>query len=597
MEDQKNFFTFIILSTIIMLGYWTFFGKPNAERMQQRAAQEQQVAEQTAAAAQTQIQPVELRPREEVVSNGQRISIDTPSLSGSFLVQGSRFDDIALKNYKKTIKADSGNVVLLTPEGADQAAYIYDNWVLEDRGSGANTNWSVVSGSKLTTSSPVVMQHAGEGFSVERTITIDDKYLITLSDKVTNTSGSEITLNRKGLARQHGIPVGDGDARDVSFILHQGAIAIVDESQTQLKYKKFEDEREMSTTGVGGWAGLTDKYWLSAAVAPQGDIITAKFQYRNVNNAQIFESGYTTEPLTLTPGTTIESTGHIFAGAKDRATLMKYQEAGISEMERAIDWGRLRLLTRPMNWVLSFFYKIFGNYGVAIIALTTIIKVVLFPMFNKQYASQAKMKKVAPRQKKLQELYKDDRLKLQQEMMALYRKEGVNPMAGCLPIIPTIFVFFALYKTVFINVELRHAPFFGWIEDLSARDPLSILNGFGALPWDGVPVGFLSLIAIGPLAIIYGISMAMTFSLSSMQSAGGGASNEIMEMQMKIFKFMPWIFMFVLAPFAAGLLIYWIWNNVLSFVQQYYITRKYKVDTPFDAFFDRLRGKGKTKAE
>lgn len=582
------------MSTIIMLGYWTFFGKKSAEQIKQNSAYEQQDAERQAAEA-AQAVEVELKPREDIVASGTRLKIDSPSLSGSFLVQGSRFDDILLKQHKKTIKGDSGNVVLLTPEGAEQAAYISDNWARENKGSGANAQWSIVSGETLTPDSPVVLSHTGDGFSVQRTITVDDKYLITLADKVKNTSSTEITLNRMGLARQHGIPEGDGDARDVSFILHQGAIAIVDDAQTQLKYKKFEDERDMQTTGVGGWAGLTDKYWLSAAIAPQGDIITAKFRYRKVNNDQIYESGYTTEAMTLTPGAEIESTGFIFAGAKDRATLQRYEKAGIAQMERAIDWGKLRLLTRPMNKVLSFFYRILGNYGLAIIALTTIIKLVLFPMFNKQYASQAKMKKVAPKQKKIQELYKDDRVKQQQEIMALYRSEGVNPMAGCLPIIPTIFVFFALYKTVFINVELRHAPFFGWIQDLSARDPLSMLNGFGILPWDSIPASFLSFFAIGPLAIFYGISMAMTFSLSSMQSAG--SNNEMMAMQMKIFKFMPWIFMFVLAPFATGLLIYWIWNNVLSFIQQYYITRKYKVETPFDAFFDKIRGKGKAEAE
>jgi len=220
-------------------------------------------------------------------------------------------------------------------------------------------------------------------------------------------------------------------------------------------------------------------------------------------------------------------------------------------------------------------------------------------MFNKQYASMAKMKKISPKQKRLQELYKDDRMKQQQEVMALYRKEGVNPMAGCLPIIPTIFIFFALYKTVFINVELRHAPFFGWIQDLSARDPLSILNGFGALPWDS-PAG-LGFLAIGPLAIIYGITMAMTFTLSSSQasmpSAGGGSAQDIMEIQKKMFKFMPWIFMFILAPFATGLLIYWVWNNVLSFLQQYVITRKHNVDTPFDEFFRKITGKKKVETE
>jgi len=592
MEDQKNLITFLVLSMLIFL-IWSTMGANKATEIREETALNERLEEEV----QPEIKPVVLQPRETVINSGQRIDINTPALEGSFLVQGSRFDNISLKKHKQTIDKDSPNIILLSPEGAEQAAYISDNWAIEERGTGVNAQWAVVSGDELTPDSQIVMRHQGEGFTVQRTISIDDQYLITLDDVVTNTSGQNVVLNRNALARQHGIPKGDGDARDVSFILHQGAIAIVDEKQEQLPYKKFEDQREASFNGTGGWAGLTDKYWLSAAIAPQGKNITAKFKYRNINDSQIFESGYKTEALTLTPGTSVESKGYIFAGAKDRATLLKYQkEQGIAEMERAIDWGRLRILTRPFNWLISVFAGIFGNYGVAIIALTTMIKLVLFPLFNKQYASTAKMKKVAPKQKRLQELYKDDRLKLQQEMMALYRKEGVNPMAGCLPIIPTIFVFFALYKTVFINVELRHAPFFGWIQDLSARDPLSFLNGFGALPWEGIPPGLLGFLAIGPLALFYGISMAMTFSLSSTQTPGA-ANNEMMQMQMKIFKWMPWIFMFVLAPFAAGLLIYWIWNNVLSFIQQYYITRKYDVETSFDRFFDRLLGKGKAKTD
>lgn len=598
MEDQKNFITFIVLATLIFLT-WSYFGQNRAEEIREQAAQdaaEQEVQAEAPA-------PVELKPQGTITNSDQRIEIETPSIKGSFLIQGSRFDDVVLLGYNQKLNDESKKVILLSPEGTENAAFIYDNWALEDQGSGINTPWTLVSGSKLTPESNVVLQYQGTGFQVDRTISIDDRYLITLDDQVTNTSAGEINLVRKGQARQHGIPKGDGDARDVGFILHQGAIAILDDEKQQLKYTKFEDKREVSHSGPAGWAGLTDKYWLSAAIAPQGKNITAKFKYRNVNDIQIYESGYTTETLTLTPGASVPSKGYIFAGAKDRKTLAKYQkEQGIAAMEYAIDWGILGLLTRPMNWLISLFAGWVGNYGLAIIMLTTLIKLVLFPLFNKQYAMQAKMKKVAPQQKKLQERYKDDRAKLQQEMMKLYRTEGVNPLSGCLPIIPTIFIFFALYKTVFINVELRHAPFFGWIQDLSARDPLSILNGFGLFPWDNMmSVPILGFLAIGPLAIFYGISMAITFSLSSAQpmSGGGGEgmANEMMQMQMKIFKWMPWIFMFILAPFATGLLVYWVWNNILSIIQQYYITRKYKVETGLDRFFARITGKGKASAE
>ena len=584
MDDQKNLITAIILSTVVMMGYWFFFGKPAAEYAAETARIE---AEQAQSAAPEQ-EVVELKPRSEVISSGQRIKIDTPSLSGSFLIEGSRFDDIELKNYKQTLEKDSPDVVLLTPEGAKKAAYIFDNWVKEDGGTGANTPWSLVSGSTLTPDTPVVLSHEGEGFTVVRTISADDRYLITLSDKVTNTSGAEINLTRKGVARQHGLP----DDLTNFFILQEGPISIVDNKLFDMKYTKLAKKRLAQEVGESGWAGLTDKYWLSAAVAPQDRQMTTTFRYRTVNDQEIYEAGYALEPLTLTPNATVESVGYVFAGAKNRSVLLSYQnDIGIAEMERAIDWGTLRLLTRPMSWVLSKLGQMIGNYGLAIMVLTLIIKLFLFPLFNKQYASQAKMKKVQPKLKKLQTLYADDRMKLQQEMMALYKKEGVNPMAGCLPIIPTIFVFFALYKTVFINVELRHAPFFGYIQDLSARDPLSILNGFGIFPWPAEPLAFLSFLAIGPLAILYGITMAAMQTLTPMPSSGPAEAAKI---QATVFRWMPWIFMFILAPFAAGLLVYWVWNNILSFTQQYYITRKYKVETPIDRFFARLFGKDKT---
>ncbi len=583
MDDQKNLVMAIILSTIVMGGYWFFFGKPMAEQAREQARIEQELAATSAPVEQT---PIVLQSRDAVVNSGQRIQIDTASLKGSFLVNGSRFDDITLKKYKKTLDPDSGDVILLTPEGAEKAAYIFDNWVVEEGGTGANTPWTVVSGSTLTEQTPVILRHESANFTVERTVSVDDRYLITLSDKVTNTSSNEINLMRKGISRQHGLP----DDLTNFFILQEGPISIVDGKLFDMKYNKLTKKKLVQEAGTSGWAGLTDKYWLSAAIAPQDKQMTANFRYRTINDSEIYEAGYALDPVTLTPGASIDSVGYVFAGAKDRSVLVSYEEEiGISEMERAIDWGTLRILTRPMSWVLSKLGTMIGNYGLAIMVLTLIIKILLFPLFNKQYASQAKMKKVQPKMKKLQTLYKDDRPKLQQEMMALYKKEGVNPAAGCLPIIPTIFVFFALYKTVFINVDLRHAPFFGWIQDLSARDPLSILNGFGVLPWDAMPFG-LSFLAIGPLALLYGITMAAMQTLTPMPTGG---PSEAAQIQATMFKFMPWIFMFILAPFAAGLLVYWVWNNVLSFLQQYYITRKFKVETPIDKFFNKLLGKEK----
>jgi len=563
-----------VLSGVVLLGYWFFFGKPLAEKARADALKENARIEEVA-----ENPPEPIKPREVLVTEGTRINIDTASLKGSFLTTGTRFDDVELKKYDKTLDPKDGKVVLLTPEGADYAAYITDNWVGVNGELGFDTPWSVVSGTTLTETSPITLQTEVNNIVIERTISVDDRYLITLTDKLTNTSNGERSLIRRGVSRQHQLP------EDLTnfFVIQEGPISVVDNKYHEWKYKKLSKKENWSETGEGGWVGLTDKYWLSAAIAPQGQNITASYDYRAVNTKDVYETSYALSPLTLTPGVTVESVGHLYVGAKDWGVLASYEEdLGITQMSSAIGWGKFKILVKPINWSLSKLGDLLGNYGLGILALTFVIKVFMFPLFNKQYESQAKMKKVQPKVKKLQALYKDDRMKMQQEMMGLYKKEGVNPAAGCLPIIPTIFVFFSLYKAVFINIDLRHEPFFGWIRDLSAKDPLSILNGFGLFPWDAVPIPILGFLAIGPLAIMYGVSMALMYTLTP--PAGD-------PMQAKIFKFMPWVFMFILAPFATGLLIYWVWNNILSFGQQYYITRKFKVDTPVDAFWRKITGK------
>jgi len=572
-NDQKNFILAMVLSGFVLLGYWFFFGKPLAEKARVEAAKEIERA-----AVLEANPPPAIQPREVLVAKGTRIKIDTASLTGSFLTTGSRFDDIALKNYNKTLDPADGNVILLTPEGAEKSAYLMDNWTGVDGGNGAGKEWAVVSGNTLTESNPIILQYEGDGLLIERTVSIDDKFLITLTDKVTNTSAGEKTITRKGIARQHNLP----DDLTNFFIIQEGPISVVDKKYHDQKYKSLKKKSSWTETGEAGWAGLTDKYWFIGNVAPQGNTIKASYNFRSINDQDVYETSYTLNPVTLTAGRTIDSVSYVYVGPKERSTLLAYEDQGLAEMERAIDWGAMRLIVKPISTALSFLGSKIGNYGVGILVLTFFIKLFMFPLFNKQYESQAKMKKVQPKVKKLQEIYKDDRMAMQKEMMAIYKKEGVNPAAGCLPIIPTIFVFFSLYKAVFINIDLRHEPFFGWIRDLSAKDPLSILNGFGLLPWDAVPGPIPSLLAIGPLAIMYGISMSLMYTLTP--PAGD-------PMQAKIFKFMPWVFMFILSPFATGLLIYWVWNNILSFGQQYYITRKFKVDTPVDKFWRKITGK------
>ena len=416
---------------------------------------------------------------------------------------------------------------------------------------------------------------------IERKVSVDEQYLITLTDKLTNTGSSETSVERKGIARQVGLP----DDLTNFFIIQEGPISVIDGSYHEQKYKKLKKKGGYAVNGEGGWVGLTDKYWLQAAIAPQGISVEAEYDFKFINNADVYETSYTTTSLTITPGRTIESVGYMMAAPKDYKMLKSYEDAGIGNMTSAIGWGRLKILVKPISRILSWLGDKLGSLGLGILALTLVIKLLMYPLYSKQYASQAKMKKVQPKLKKLQERYKDDRMKLQQEMMALYKKEGANPMAGCLPIIPTMFVFFALYKAVFINLDLRHEGFMGYIKDLSDRDPLSIVNGFGIFPWDGTPEWMPVILLIGPLAILYGLTMSLMYTLSSPPSMG---ASEQAQLQAKIFKWMPWIFMFVLAGFPAGLLLYWIWNNILSFAQQYWITRKNGVDTPVDKFFRKI---------
>ncbi|MCF6274468.1 MAG: membrane protein insertase YidC [Robiginitomaculum sp.] len=580
MNDQNRFMLALILSGAMMVAYFFFYAAPKSKQFaaEQEAAQ-QQIEQIIAAPA-----PID---RTELISasttKGIRINIETPALTGSFSTTGSRFDDLRLKNYKQTIDKDSETVILFSPQGAKHAAEVFDNWVkvggANSSQSGIDTAWGVVSGDTLTPDSPVTLKFDGDGFSVLRVISIDENYLFTLDDTITNTSSTEISLVRKGAARQYGLPKNLLNF----FILQEGPVGVVDNTLQKWKYKKVAKKKNFSEQGEAGWIGLTDRYWLSAAIAPQGTQMSAEVSFKNLNGKDVYEAGYSLAPTVLSPNATIKSTGYIFAGAKSHTLLKKYMdEKGISNLDRAVDYGVLRILTVPMSWGLTKLGNLTGNFGVGILLMTLILKLILFPLNNKAYSSMAKMRGIAPKVAKMKERYGDDRMKLQQETMALYKKEGVSPVAGCLPMIPQMFIFFALYKSLFITFEMRHAPFYGWLKDLSARDPLSMLNGFGLFPWDGIPVDFLSFFALGPLALLYGITMAMMQTLNTPPTD---------KMQARIMQLMPWFFMFILAPFAAGLLLYWVWNNILTVFQQYYITRKHKVDTPLDAFFRKIFGK------
>lgn len=579
MDDQRRFITAMILSAVVFMAYWFLFVLPTQEAAREDAQREMEriAAENPVAEA---VVPT-IQPRETLVATGQRIPIEAPGIRGSLLTTGFQLDDITLNEYDKTLNPEDGQVELLNPMGGERAGLVADNWTLPGVSAdpfGLDTAWSIVSGTRLTPDTPVVLQAQVAGVDVVRTLSVDEHFLITAQDQLTNNGAQPVTLTRRGVARQVNLPEGLLNF----FIIQEGPVSVQDDSYHDFTYNKTTKE-SWRNTGAAGWAGITDRYWLHAAIAPQNMNTTVDYQHQLVNGQGVWDSSYATEAMTLTPGATIDSTAYIYAGAKERPVLESYEnDLGIIGMSRAIDWGAMGLLVRPIMWLLSWLGNALGNFGLGILALTFIIKLLMFPLFNKQYQSQAKMKKVMPKVKKLQERYKDDRMKLQQEMMAVYKKEGVNPAAGCLPIIPTIFVFFALYKAVFIDIDLRHAPFIGYIDDLSAPEPISILNGFGFFPNDPRPGGILAFIALGPLAFLYGATMSLMYMLTP---PTGDPT------QAKIFKLMPWLFMFILASFPSGLLLYWCWNNVLSFMQQWVITKRNNVDTPVDAFFRKIFGR------
>ena len=465
MNEQKNLIWAMILSAIVVLLYFTFIEGPATQKA--RLDAEAEMARLKAEQAENAPEPVieALKTREELIAQGEatRIKIDTPALTGSFLTTGSRVDDLALKNYNATLDSQDGLVQLLNPEGGERAAYIADNWTAVDGGSGTTSAWAVVSGDVITPTTPVVLQKQVGDVRIQRELSVDDKYLITLTDRLTNTGSAETSIERKGVARQ----VGLADDLTNFFIIQEGPISVVDGKYHEQKYKKLKKKGGWSINGEGGWVGLTDKYWVQAAIAPQGNFIEAEYDFKFINNADVYETSYTTASLTLTPGATVESIGYMMAGPKDYKMLRTYEQAGIGNLTNAIGWGKLKILVKPISRALSWLGNSLGSIGLGILALTLLIKLIMFPLQSKAYASQANMKKVQPKLKKLQERYKDDRMKLQQEMMALYKKEGANPAAGCLPVIPQMFVFFALYKAVFINIDLRHESFLGYVQDLS----------------------------------------------------------------------------------------------------------------------------------
>ena len=591
-QDHRNTIIFVVSAILILILYQVFVLEPAAKRRQAELARQQPVAAQAGKAAPAIAAAPTVVSRQQAAAASPRAPIATPALSGSVSLRGARIDDLYLKDYRQTVSKNAAPVELLRPEGAEHAWFAEFGWTGANLPGlpNADSLWSLVEGSTLAPGQPVILRYDnGQGLTFTRKIEVDDKFMFTVTDTVANTSPASITLAPYASIQRQGLPAALGK----EAVVHEGAVGMLGDKKLELrlvKYKKWAKEGGPELSSTGGWVGITDKYWLAALIPNQAEKISGAFRVTKAGGTDIFEANFVGAPRAIAAGRQISETTRFFAGAKSVPVLKAYEESvGAQRFVEAVDWGNFWFFTRPIFSFLEFIYRLVGNFGVAILLLTVAVKLVFFPLANKSYESMSKMKKVQPQVEELRKRLKDDPPKQQQELLALYQREKINPMTGCLPMLVQIPVFYALYKVLSVTIEMRHAPFYGWIQDLSSRDPATIWNLFGAIPWNPSTAPVVGTILdtslhLGPLALIYGLTMWLTTAMSP--PAGDPT-------QQKIFQLMPIMFTFIMAPFAAGLLIYWAWNNVLTIVQQYLIMHRLEVENPIDNLIGRFAGKSK----
>lgn len=600
MDDQnKNLILATALSFIVILAWFILFPpeepvvEPEAPAVTQTAETAPPVGEAVTPPAAGA--PESAEPAPGPAAEAPRLAIETPRLSGALSLLGGRIDTLLLNDYNETLEPDSEKVELLSPVGAEKPYYALYGWApagdlaYEDV-PGANTLWTLEHGETLTPETPVTLKwDNGKGLTFRRTITVDENFLFTITQSVENTSGGPVRLAPYGIVARHGEPETAG-----FYVLHEGVVRQSDKELEEVKYGKMPDmdfvEREAARAEVvqveeNGWIGFTDKYWMTTLIPSPGQAFTSVAKY--VSGAEIYQVETRLPVTEVAAGSTAQAESMLFAGAKEWETIRHYQnDTGIFRFIDSIDWGIFFFLTKPIFFMLHWLHGFIGNMGWSIIGLTFVIKAVLFPLAYKSYTSMAKMKELQPQMEKLKEQAGDDRQKLQQAMMELYKKEKVNPASGCLPLLMQIPIFFSLYKVIFVTIELRQAPWIGWIQDLSAPDPSSILNLFGLLPYAVPDLGPLHILSLGVLPILLGISMFLQQKLNPAPTD---------QAQAMIFAWMPWVFMFMLGRFASGLVLYWIANNTITFTQQYLIMRShgYKPDV-FGNIVATFRKKPKT---
>jgi YidC/Oxa1 family membrane protein insertase len=584
MNDHKNTILAIVLSGMVLIAWQIFFGLPQIEKQRQQQQQQQQAQVGPQATPQPQKTPQGAPPggpqggpqipgqtqpaaaaeltREAALAASPRIAVDTVRLKGSIDLKGARIDDLSLAQYHVTVDPKSPPVVLLSPSGSPEPFYAAFGWV---GAAGApvklpadDTVWKQDGSGALTVDHPVTLTwDNGEGLDFRRTIAVDDKYMFTVKDEVANKGGADVTLYPYALISRHGAPPTLG-----YYILHEGMIGVLgDQGLQEVTYKTIDEKKTINFNVTNAWFGITDKYWAAALVPDTAAHLQARFSAGQSGTAKTYQTDYLLDAVTIAPGSTGSANARLFAGAKEVEVVSGYNNTlHLDLFDRLIDWGWFYFITKPMFWALDWTSKLLGNFGLAILAVTIFIKFVFFPLANKSYASMAKMKQVQPQLAALKERYGDDKVKQQQAMMEIYKKEKINPLAGCLPIAIQIPVFFSLYKVLFVTIEMRHAPFYGWIKDLSAPDPTNVFNLFGLIPFDPTILPVLgAFLHVGAWPLIMGVTMWAQMKLNPTSPD---------PTQKMVFDWMPVIFTFMLANFSAGLVIYWAWNNTLSVIQQ-----------------------------
>lgn len=584
MENNRNFFITIALSVLILTLWQVFYMNPRIEGEREAVRARQELAgEQNPAAPAQPNQPsapgVDVpgappqasvpgggavqdgQTREAAVASSQRIRIDTPSLSGSINLTGARLDDVRLKRYHVTVDDSSPTIELLSPSGLPNGYFAEIGYVGNaDSGAlpGADTQWTVEGNQTLSPGNPVTLAFTNEnGLTFRRTISVDANYMFSISDTVTNEGSAPVSLSNYGRVTRFDKP----DHASI-YVLHEGLIGVTgEEGLEEIKYSTIEDDRQIKPgKSNDGWLGITDKYWAVALVPSGKQAFQPRYAYFDDGRPR-YQSDFLTDPITVAPGQSDTVETLIFAGAKEVGKIQAYESDNqIRQFDLLIDWGWFYFITKPMFWLIDTLYRFLGNFGLAILATTVIVKAIFFPLASKSYRSMAKMKMVQPKMLEIREKYADDKMKQQQAMMELYKTEKINPLAGCWPVLIQIPVFFALYKVLYVTIEMRHAPFFGWIQDLAAPDPTSIFNLFGLLPYS-VP----AFLMIGVWPLIMGVTMFLQMRMNPTPPD---------PTQQMIFTWMPVIFTFMLATFPAGLVIYWAWNNTLSIIQQGVIMKR-----------------------